>query len=727
MYSKVMFKKGLQKALLLLCLVVTAACSDKKAPVIAQDFTSPRIKRIQSCFSSYSSKIDEYFKGKLGNQEINDFWFCHIDIIELYIKYKSTNSKNPVYSSDELYLVLQQLLPESSSAIDKDTYNSAFKFKRLILGGDKTSISKPELLKAIEKIKSLKDASIRMKKNIPVLWKFINDAQAVSYSEMKGSWPVVGQELKVMLTEVFSEEVTFSDLRDLLLEFIDKEKNKKQLTALVEVIKSYTSIFVGEDKKANDEKVINNYLDLAAIYIHGRLGVLDWVNGEENEHLISLLEKVLGTLGESINSRPSQVIEFKYWQVLFKNLSSFLKVDSDNTNASDKIWLLINNKFLNASNGDFAVKQLELIQSGLTDWKKSINSYDEILNQKSFCQAGLSPLGFQDTIQVNAYLVKCANLKFSIDGKGSLVIKQNSGDNNSDEATFKSVNFKRVFLKPLFRVYAESKYEFTKAQFRDVFKDISEAIAPFTNDEGGISAMYKKIAIEADIFTPFSVANSLTSIFELALYAQYLHSGSNIVSEIKKSFDQDCVYENKISQDCVVSHFPKYGKVALSGFPELNNFLTQLPEESRGKFLLKSFSIVTDPNDEDIEPGFMSSFDLLEAMILWHYDEVYFVGNDKDLSRDLSYAEIEESFTKVKPIILELFGAIFPDLDEEKGLGIYSFLVSKGYLVESDGEVPDDINDSLVFQHWIKFSGKRASSATRMELISVLEFLNQLI
>ncbi len=695
------------------------SCSGKEPPKIQQDFTDQSILRIKTCFSGYSDKVENYLKGQLSSSKISQFWLCHIDLIELILDFRKKDLQgNPqlIFEKSEIKDILLKFLPETSSVLDVTVYNTAFKFKKLILGGQEETIHRNELQLLASKLRAYEKASLKLRTKIPVLAKYMISPDLVSYPEMKKAWSSIEPELKNLILELFAKKVSFTDLKNILLDFIDTEKTKNQLEAAVLALDQYINIFVGLDKKANDPAVIDNFLDLVNLYIHGTLGWQKWVNGLENDHLIKMVSKLFLSLESSLQERANQTILFHEWHLLFERVSKVLNSESETTLAAlDGSWLNLTERFLQAKSGHFGIIQLAAINSAITQWQKSLNFYSLAVQHPYSCDSQSAKAMPVEGVELARYLVHCSGLNFNIEPAGRVFLGQSDPVKSilSYEA-YMSINFKHVFLKPFAQVYANDENQFGINELTSWVDELIEPWKPLLGSSLDLSSFYSRTLVEADLLTLYSDGNKQLSVSELSSFIQYIISGYESAQQIKKALSPSCYKSGKIHSACLSSEFAFFKKTALINFPGLNRGLS-LSEGS--SFVEQSLSVVADLK-QDL---YISSFDLLELLILWHYSESFFHRFDTNSNNLLDYPEIVKSFQLAEGAIGEILGLIYPEVRPED---TYSFMMAKGYIPNNEPVV--DPNEILVFQHWVKFPEKRTAFAKRSGLIDILATISSL-
>lgn len=697
--------------------VALIACSDKEPTDTKEQFTNVRLLNIIECLTTYSDKVDVYFKGKLETPAIRKFWSCHTDILQMYIERTPKTGSNPRYSYKEVLSFLNEIL-SGRLTIEEELITAIFKVKKILIGGSDLYLTRDELFDLQKKIELISDLTVSIKEEVPTVVKFYESPKLVGYTELKRSWDVVSPEVIQLILRANFREISFLDLRQIFELYLDQETHPDRASTLTNLVKSFTRLTVGPEAKITDQKSLISYINLSKLMSFSFVGWDLWLAGKHNDHMFALIIKIVNSIQETLQSQhqfnESVTIDDREWLTIVENLAVFLgaqKMQKEKVQDSVAVFKKV---LFETKSGEVTLDQVKTFNEKLQGYRLSFNNYDQLKSSSPECKA--KNLNQRDYKKINSHTIFCHLVSYQLLEKNKMALSP--GKEPISASTYYAINIQMVALNLVLQVYTET-IGLTKEQVITITGDVKKLISPFVIlDDSLFGDIVQRLTIEADLFTPYSDGDGNVSLFEVTSYlAMVLSSYSSYMDMV--SFSQ-CA--KSTSDACYMDVFDQYRSHFLEPFAEFNKYLDAMDLMAKKDYYKSFRAILLGSPDASLQFS-----DFFQVMVLLHYQEVFFTAFNKNKNAVLDYDEVQASYTHYRDLFYGLLDSVFPDLNEQTALGYFSFLVSKGKLVDTSNEDQiDNINDAIELKHWLSFPQKRSSKAERKELMNVIEFISQL-
>lgn len=693
------------KCLFIFIISTSLSCSKKPSPINSSVEKINNLKSVQNiCWAGFLVTIKNYFNLNMSLKEINKFWKCidnSINLLTLSLKGKTKNK----YSYLDIQSILYKALKKESSTKKILSIFSLLKDLSFFQEGD--FITKQDIDFFKSTIHQLKTISIKLYPYRKIL--FFSDTHSVSYAEYIEATEVLQQSFKA-IEQIFianKASYSFSSLNNFLKLF---SKKHKEVTQFIFLIKSF--LFIENTKKITEYEWRGLISPLASFYSVYRGFQLFYLNNKapsfdnlsaqfkyykfvENLFSKSLIkqkgfkDRAQGYLVEDIKRlllkyqkiMPSKSVitpEFldSAWTSVHKLLSNTMYRKGN---------IKLNSKFFSIQHvlslkglllRWFYVQNLNLQFLGIS--KQSLFATDRLfIKHKDKVIGGVNLLPIRHSF-INRVNTKIGKQKMDNQGRLLFVDSYNLLFlwNN-----LTSLNKESLLIDVVFSLYAGKDQKVDFSELSLAFNDF-KSIFIFTKilDPQNIK-MPESIYRETNLFMPSSQPDAVIDKQEALEYLHYIFSGLNIKSSWAILTDKNCSSYKKgldtfYETSCVYNQFLKNQQ---SYFQFLPQQIYQLGFLNNSKEWFNAVTIAAGHVDGKI----FNKKNIFKTGMLLQYITTVFNRFDVNTDFQLSYFESLAFF----PLVKEALQSFLPIGDPLELQNLYTYLLKNGEFPNSESDI----------------------------------------
>ena len=119
------------------------------------------------CFSPAGTALNDFFKGTATEAQVHSFWNCLSYSVSEFEK--NTHGKTAsLYTGQELSNFFERYFLKGSQPISTALMTEVFRLKRVFVGGNLESISRPEMAQAIRVMEALKKVTLKVNPHMKI-------------------------------------------------------------------------------------------------------------------------------------------------------------------------------------------------------------------------------------------------------------------------------------------------------------------------------------------------------------------------------------------------------------------------------------------------------------------------------------------------------------------------------------------------------------------------------
>lgn len=757
------FKKKMNLLMALLLSVFAMGCSD----FLKGKKEEPRVIEISgsqfTCLQKLPDEWKKFFIGEGQEKEIVDSFNCLTDAFRNFQK-RTFGSVEGGYTSDDLRKFFGKYFLKEND-ITPEFADELMKFKRVILGGSDSYLTKEELLQLIELLNVLREESIQLLPHMKTLL-FKSNVESLKWEDISTSSEQLRVSLQKLLgkTQVAAVEYTFNDLKKLFYDFAEFIKGEDQQSIYeiyskwFPIVEAVKNAFIGTNPRFSGlpqwREGLDTFVDLYSLSLkyHYFLREIKFDNKESLNHVSqavsqsiklllnthqmksngkipvedidNLIDQVLPLVSDSVRAKSLKKV---YRVVLLKILDPEKKSDSRSLLGLEKkhlaslqrefnIWRL-QQSFINSL-------PLEELQGGVTG-NELFNAYHKFnrtyVIEKSLSEDPLEQAALDQAWQDLGELLKI-QFPVNFDNQGRLGISGNMLSSKQAWVSLMKVNFMRALSRILLLGYAENTQgSFSSAklskqgliQWYDDFQDLGLDLKAFDPRSANSGA---RSFIEANFFT-FSgngddqMDQKETYEFVSFLFSAGLNSSESLREDLLTS---QCMIQGQekdvfgypfISGSCFKKQFKERFELYFKNLPALVQYVKSL-DRSQWDFFYHYLFMASKVDGQ--KQAYIETANLRTMVMILHYIESIIAVFDKDKDQTLS---LDEVYTAT-PRFMSFVKSVSPVDNETIMTEGFAYLVFKG-------KIPGAM-DLIGFQV-DKFHG--LPGAQRMELVRLFGVL----
>lgn len=203
------------------------------------------------CLKEFSDNVALFVENELPEQKVNDTFTCMLKAIDLFQK-KTIGSGGDSYKTKELKEFFEVYFIKDVN-ISQTLADEMMKFKKALVGGEDTLLTKAEIKKLTAILSVLQTEAIELQKNMPLI---LFKKKTATLQEIEQAEKIVLEIVKKILSriELSESEYSFKDMKNLLTEAVNyyRQKRGQEAFQLAEkwlpLIESIRQLIIGENE-----------------------------------------------------------------------------------------------------------------------------------------------------------------------------------------------------------------------------------------------------------------------------------------------------------------------------------------------------------------------------------------------------------------------------------------------------------------------------------------------
>lgn len=699
-----MFSKAL-RILLSACFLVS--CARESDPP-----TSPAVfdlKGGSSCLESINESLADYLKGQMSSAKVGEFWDCTIRAVADYERLTTGDAPGGGYTPQALRSFIQRYFFREKRPLSDALLISIMEFKRVILSGATTEITRREIATAKDFLTELKRFTVEINPDLAILAFNKDNPSDVELRMATLHLSLAAAHLSAWLSQK-SQPYSFRQMHDFIMALQEWGETTKpssptlmgQFQKILIVLPSLKKILVGGKVLGIDghewpsvvQTLVRGYSLFLSVHA---LSSQDLNSGLIREIIPDQLEQLAEVFVDAVHGQSGHQIPAQDFEDLFKALEvSQLLPKSMSASAMSATWTWFQKRMLSASGPEFTQAEAMRLHERALGWQSLLK--DQL----------------PDTPEANSFLkVRNDSVPMQWDSRGRLMFPKRG------EAQWSPTNQRQLvwsfsILNWLKVAYAGNQVDqdLTPDQVNLAFEEILPLLQSFGWLKDTVPSRATRLLREADLFTLASNGDGRLSLSEATRYLIFVASAYrtadvwlNIADEKCGSRQATCARPLAFTSDEILAPFERLKGVLQSDPQPMLAWLkysVQGEETVLGEKVVGSFSVGS----------------LMQSVVIMEYVETFLRYYDADLSETVSLQEGRQAFQVFGPTLQNLLAPA--GVPPEEILDFFTFLLKYG-------DTPFSMfGGQVLYTHWKWHRNDWAFESDRSHLMSILNQLSKL-
>ena len=695
-----------------------------------------------SCLNQNKQFISHYFSAQVQNKEIEDFFDCVDNTIQLFLNHTSTGNPS-YYTQIELRRAMQYMGVRRAKAevISKAILN----LKTGFIGGSKERLTLSEIILCRQILSIFKQKMKAIRSTIPVVLNTLNKKntnrqQLINATEtIKTNLINMGHQLS---KKTFSSNLSLLDKSPQSIQTLGfTSTNLQYWVPSLRLLSQWKNIFLNSPEhiiKNNEWPfLLDSFGQLVTLWLYHKrfLEGQSWIDFSVIQHTQYFLSHSLDLVrnaqiqykGKDISLHDIDELARRVWFLPYistpvfrlglRSIFCFLlnpltdndtckhNMDFKNTNIKisfpDVTFTITETKEIYESKSGNKSDQIK--KSHLEILRSYMNSWISTENQMRKASQLPPMFGFPN---------KWLNRRIDIASGRRLLFYQ---DRTDDKPFLSHLNWQSHLMKLVTSAYTNRGTQANNNLWNTMIKEWTAFSVSLYKDMQwqSFQDLGFKIFKHGDFLTSHSNGDNLLQEEEiLELFSLFISSLSTVISDLEVMQNCKSTQLYHLNAGCVWDHLEQLPQEVFIGFPKLLKVLSQ-NEDKKLSYMSTLHSFYSGQE-------LLSLKDLFEIFLFIHYQENTLEYLDKDSSEDLSTRELEPLLNTFEQTIIEDIPLIYTKRDA------YAFITFFFHF----GEIPifsdeNKISAPLRFNNWLLQPQKWQLKVDQENILRTLYLINR--
>lgn len=730
------------------------------------------------CLTDFGNTIDKYVNNELRDLEVNLFWDCVYDSLDMFGTFINGNISD-YYTAAELQRFLNTFFMNEGASINDELMSELMMLKRIFIGGSKDNLTKLELEKSKGMIEMLRRFTIQANPYIG-LYTFSGGVEALKQKYSSEDLEKAIQVVQGIASE-FGDKLNknkisykFSDFKK-LLELLNEEVSPKALENadiidFVPVSAAIKTIFVGPDiERIGGNEWRDFFVVVGELYEIGLRGFYyldenDWSRGESFSQIDQVVKQGFNLLEKGLEVNDDD-ITYEKLNELISRATTLVEIPFGiSTESAQMIVEIFIGHVLKPitlrdqySVAGFNSLAFTTLKNEYARWKETqlyINdSFDKPSKPREY-----KPLHDDDLYTPVEELTSVIDLPIRLlqhpDGRLNLSYETRYQD--YDHFSLTMINWQKAIARMLIKGYA-SDPDSRKAvsgvnldEYKKAFFDFGDImlglgiVRPLEGENGEQRAVEKfadESFVEASLFLPGSFGDRIFSLQDGMQYINYAGTGLIATLNLFDYLINECHARNAQGNECLIEYkdpedleseitgidvnlfremFSEHSEVAFGHMSSMHNYYSSLNglngKKTKADFLKLMEKSIGGKAKRD-QTGIFTRSEAVRLIVVLQYVETFFMVYDYNEDLQLVYNEASVAYPKFEDYLQE----ISDDIDSDKRAE------SMFYYLIAQGKVPVTLAEKLkYFLEWESQPKKwKTAKGDRFRILKILATLQE--